>query len=338
MQVEIGNAPSRAAGTKKHDHRSTCRVVAAATFLVASAIQFPAVADEGGVSFWLPGQYGSFAAIAPSVGWTLPMQAYAYSGQAGRNSPTERGRDLAFGLDTDFTALFVAPTYAPDATIFGARPAFSLAFFPGWNEVSADVTAGSARRQRSDSVAGFGDLYPTAQLFWDGGLHNWMAYLTGNIPVGSYDPNRLANLGLGHAAVDAGGAYTYLNSSTGWEFSVTAGLTYNFENPDTNYTSGIDFHADFGLSRSLTEQFFVGLVGYAYVQLTPDKGQPPVLGSFESQTFAIGPQIGYTFQVGDRAIYTNLRGYVEFAAKDRPQGGSIFLTTSIPLSAPAGRK
>ena len=25
-------------------------------------------ADEGGVSYWLPGQYGSFAAIAPAPG------------------------------------------------------------------------------------------------------------------------------------------------------------------------------------------------------------------------------------------------------------------------------
>lgn len=37
-----------------------------------------------------------------------------------------------------------------------------------------------------------------------------MVYVTGNIPIGDYDPNRLANLGLGHSAVDIGGGYTYL--------------------------------------------------------------------------------------------------------------------------------
>jgi hypothetical protein len=29
-----------------------------------------------------------------------------------------------------------------------------------------------------------------------------MTYLTGNIPVGAYDAKRLADLGLGHVAVD----------------------------------------------------------------------------------------------------------------------------------------
>ena len=60
-----------------------------------------------------------------------------------------------------------------------------------------------------------------------------MAYLTGDIPVGAYESNRLANLGIGHAAIDAGGGYTYLNDKTGLEFSAVAGITYNWENTHT---------------------------------------------------------------------------------------------------------
>jgi hypothetical protein len=48
-----------------------------------------------------------------------------------------------------------------------------------------------------------------------------MTYLAGDIPVGSYDPNRLANIGIGHAAIDVGGTYTYLNTKTGTEVSAT---------------------------------------------------------------------------------------------------------------------
>ena len=99
--------------------------------------------------------------------------------------------------------------------------------------------------------------------------------------MGSYDPNRLANLGIGHGAIDVGGAYTYLNPKTGWEFSSTTGFTFNFENTETDYTNGIDWHLDWGVAKFLSKQLFVGLVGYAYVQLTPDKGQPPILGDFE---------------------------------------------------------
>jgi hypothetical protein len=38
-----------------------------------------------------------------------------------------------------------------------------------------------------------------------------MTYVTGDIPVGAYDPTRLANLGIGHGAIDGGGGYTYFN-------------------------------------------------------------------------------------------------------------------------------
>ncbi|TPE49665.1 SphA family protein [Amaricoccus solimangrovi] len=289
--------------------------------------------DEGGASFWLPGQYGSFAAIAPDAGVSLPMQTYYYSGRAGADRGIERGGELSFDLDTSFFAQFFAPTWTPNATWLGARPSFSLAFFPGWNDVSTEVGLDGLAVERSDQVSGWGDIYPTAQLFWSRGVHNWMAYLTGNIPVGDYDPDRLSNLGLGHVAVDAGGAYTYLNTKTGWEFSATSGLTYNFENPDTQYTSGTDWHLDVGMSRFLREKLFVGVVGYAYVQLTSDEGQPEALGDFESRTFAVGPQIGYNFDVNGVPIYANLRGYYEFDVRNRPEGGSVFLTVNIPVSA-----
>jgi hypothetical protein len=295
-------------------------------------LTLPAWADEGGVGFWLPGRYASFAAIAPAPGVSLPMQTYYYGGNAGGDTALPQGGKLTFGLDTGFAAQFIAPTWTPDTRVLGGRPSFSLAFFPGWNTVSADVAvAGGQRFGRSDTTTGFGDLYPNAQLFWNSGVHNWMAYLTGNVPVGAYDASRLANLGLGHGAIDAGGAYTYLDRQTGWEFSATAGLTYNFENPDTDYTSGISSHLDLGFSRSLSEQFFLGLAGFAYVQLTPDEGQPDALGDFKSRTFGIGPQFGYTFEVAGRPVFTSLRGYVEFAVENRPEGGSLFLTVSLPL-------
>jgi hypothetical protein len=38
-----------------------------------------------------------------------------------------------------------------------------------------------------------------------------MVYAAGDIPVGAYDPTRLANIGIGHGAIDGGGSYTYLD-------------------------------------------------------------------------------------------------------------------------------
>jgi len=97
-----------------------------------------------------------------------------------------------------------------------------------------------------------------------------MTYLTGDIPVGFYNSSNLANVGIGHGALDGGVGYTYFDPKTGHEFSVVSGLTGNFENPSTNYTSGIDWHLDWGASQFLTKQVQVGLVGYVYDQVTPD--------------------------------------------------------------------
>ena len=54
---------------------------------------------------------------------------------------------------------------------------------------------------RTDSVSGLADLMPQASVRWNSGVHNWMTYITGNIPIGAYDSARLINLGIGHQAL-----------------------------------------------------------------------------------------------------------------------------------------
>jgi hypothetical protein len=309
----------------------SCLALAA---LAIAAISAPrAAADEGGVSFWLPGQYGSFAAAAPTPGWSMPLVLYNYGGAIGAGRLLPRGRLLSSGLNESFDGLFIAPTFTPATTILGAQPNFSLAFAPAYTSTSAHIGLDPLPASQSDSLFGGSDLYPTAQLFWNSGVHNFMTYLAGNIPVGSYDPNRLSNIGIGHSAIDGGGSYTYLNTKTGTEASATLGFTGNFENPSTHYTNGIDSHLDLGAAQFLSEHFFVGAVGYYYQQLTADHGQLAILGPNESRTRGVGPQIGYNFTVGGVSIYTNLRGYTEFGSYRRLQGHAIYATMSIPLSA-----
>ena len=299
-------------------------------FALLTVLAPAACADEGGVSFWLPGQYGSFAGTPPPSGFSLTTMTYRYSGRAGGELGRGGGR-LTVGLDADALGQFIVPTYTSKGQFLGGTPSFSLAFAPMASRTKADLTLGPWSPSRSDSVTGLADLYPTAQIYWNKGVHNWMAYGTGNIPVGSYDKNRLANLGIGHAAIDMGGAYTYLNPESGWEFSTTVGLTYNFENPHTNYRNGLDSHLDVGVSKFLTEKFYIGGVGYAYQQLTADSGQAPFLGENKSRVFGVGPQIGYMFGPAERPMFTNLKAYFEFGAERRVQGTGAFLTVNAPF-------
>ena len=205
----------------------------------------------------------------------------------------------------------------------------------GWGNSNAKaniaITNIGTELDRRDSVTGFTDLYPIVSIAWNNGNNNWMTYLTGDIPVGDYNSNRLANIGIGHGAVDAGGAYTYFDAAKGHEFSATLGMTYNMENDDTDYKNGVDIHLDWAVSQFLNAHWQVGLVGYAYGQLSDDSGPATADYSVRSSVAAIGPQVGYSFAVNGQAAYMNLRGYWEFAAKDRVEGAAVFAVFSIPL-------
>jgi len=325
------------------------------SFALAALACFPqtAAADEGGVSFWVPGFYGSLAAIPQQPGWSLTSVYYHTSpsadGQVGLSRQVTRGGltanvsgTLSANLDAKADLALAIPSYVFATPVLGGQLALSMMGVYGRSQVDIDAaftgSVGGLGFTRSgsvaDSVTGFGDLYPVAAIRWNAGVHNFIAYATGDIPVGAYDPNRLVNIGIGHGAIDGGGGYTYLDPKTGHELSAVGGFTYNFKNTDTQYQNGVDFHLDWAASQFISKQLFIGLVGYTYQQVTADSGGLPILGDFKSRVNGIGPQIGYMFPVGDMQGYLNVKGYKEFGAENRPEGWNAWLTFSISPAAP----
>jgi hypothetical protein len=171
-------------------------------------------------------------------------------------------------------------------------------------------------------------------LRWNFGVNNYMTYVTGNIPVGVYNPDNLVNLGIGHVATDAGVGYTYFDPQTGNEASGVLGFTYNYENPQTQYQNGVDMHFDWGASHFLTKQWQIGAVGYAYQELSCDSGAGDRVGCFESRVFAAGAQVGYIIPLGKLQGYLNLKAYKEFDGENRPYGWNAWLTFAISQAAP----
>jgi hypothetical protein len=311
-------------------------------------------ADEGGASFWLPGQYASLAAAPQTPGWALAVSYYhssvaaAGSVAAAREILTSRipatvNVNLNLSLSGRADLVTLAPSYTFATPVLGGQLFVSMSGQYGRNASSLAGTltalAGPIVATRTgmlqDSLTSYGDLAPIAALLWSHGVNNYAVYVTGNIPVGDYSPTRLVNIGLGHGAIDAGGAYTYQNAATGIEFSGVAGFTYNFKNPETQYKDGIDFHFDWGASHFLTKQLFVGIAGYAYQEITDDSGQNPILGRFRSRALGVGPQIGYNFPVGNMQGFLGLRGYGEFDTANRAHGWNTWLTFTISPSEPA---
>jgi hypothetical protein len=303
---------------------------------VGTIVSSLAYADEGGVSFWFPGQYGSLAAVPSEPGFSLPLIYYHYSGDASGSMEFSQGGNIRLGLEEDLDMMLAVPTYVFATPVFGGQAQVSVAGAYGRVDVDVDATltgpnGGVLSGSESDTNTNFSDLYPSASLRWNHGVHNTMVYVMGGVPVGSYKVDRLANIGTNHWSLDGGFGYTYLNPETGREFSATAGLTYNFENPDTDYQNGIDFHLDWGASQFLSEQWHMGLVGYFYYQLTGDSGAGAVLGDFKSSVNAIGPQAGYIFKMWGKEAYLNLKGYWEFGAENRPEGWHTWLTLVLPF-------
>ena len=178
------------------------------------------------------------------------------------------------------------------------------------------------------------DVFYQGTLKWNQGVNNEMVYITGNIPSGTYDAGRLANLSFGFVAFDVGGAYTYLNPQTGHEFSVAAGVTYSLTNPDLQYQNGIDFHLDWGASQFVTKNVQVGLAGYYFQQITDDSGPGAKLGGFRGMAVGVGPQLGFLFPVGDMQGYLNVKAYKDLAVENRPEGWSGWVAFALTPKAP----
>jgi hypothetical protein len=339
-------------------------IAAAAIVLVVS--QGPSRADEGGVSFWVPGQFGSLAAVPAQPGWAFADIFYFTDVRAGGQVAAARqitiGRlspTINVSLDANLHARvpsnFVNANYVFATPVLGGQLAMGMTGAFGRPSASVDGTltasvgglAATRTGTISDERFAWADLYPMVSLRWNHGVHNFMVYGTGDIPVGTYDSSNLANLGIGHGAADGGVGYTYFNPATGHEFSAVTGITYNLVNNQTGYQNGIDWHLDWGASQFISKQVFIGAVGYFYQQLTPDRGQSPLLGDFKSRVIGVGPQIGFLFPVGDMQGYLNLKGYGEFAAENRPAGWNAWVTFAIspaakpepgPLARPVVRK
>jgi hypothetical protein len=304
-------------------------------------------ADESGASFWSPGTFANLAAVPGEPGWSFSATYFHATLMGGSNQATADTlprfprATLTVQLDADIKTnvdlAILTPAYTFATPVWGGRLGFNL-FIPvgtARTQIDALVTGAlgpigfATQNSVSDRLISFGDPAPQLSLKWNEGVNNFMVYSRGGIPIGDYDPDRIVNLGDGHASWDNGFGYTYFNTTTGLEFSAVSGLTYNFTNPHTDYQNGIDWHVDLEASRFLSKQFYVGAVGYSFNQLTGDTGTGATLGAYISRISAVGPEVGVLFPVGQMQGSLNLRGYWEFAAQNRSSGWNTWLVFSI---------
>ena len=116
--------------------RALMKAFALALVSVVVAVPMPAMADEGGVSFWLPGFFGSLAAAPQQPGWSLTSIYYHTSVSAGadvaRAREFEIGRiplnltaNVSANLDARADLALALPTYTFATPVLGPSRAGS---------------------------------------------------------------------------------------------------------------------------------------------------------------------------------------------------------------------
>ena len=314
------------------------RVVRTGLYLpIVLAFTSPALAAEGGTGWYLLGSKTELSGYLPPPGVYAQSLNYYYTGNANADLNIA-GLTLSGGIDAD--AFYSLPTalWVLDQPILGGHFALSATGVIGWKDVRAGASlTGPGGATISTDIEGedfnFGDPVLGATLGWHEGKFNWTVGTLVNVPIGFWEKGNLSNIGFNHWGVDATAAMTWLDPELGLELSTAVGLTFNFENHDTDYTSGTELHAEFAATKIMSQQFSFGLVGYYYDQITGDSGKGAKLGDFKGQVLGIGPALNYTFMAGQTPIATNLRYFHEFDVENRLSGEAFFLVVTVPVTS-----
>ena len=312
-------------------------------------------AAENAVGFYLLGTKGSMAGFVPPPGTYFIDVNYYYagdtSGSAAVGVALRRLGNLTIEADVNIDAnayvnmpsvLWVAP-----GKVLGGSVGFGAIVPVGRKSVDVDLdvlatltlppplnrTLQVGRRFNfEDSSTEFGDPVLNALIGWHQGNWHWNIGTLVNVPIGPWSNDSISNIAFNHWAVDTTAAVTWLDPKIGFEVSSAAGFTFNWENPDTDYKTGTEFHVEWALLQHFSKTFAVGVVGYHYQQVTGDSGAGATLGDFEGRVTALGPAVTYSFLLGKIPVSTQWSWLHEFDVENRLEGDVGLLTVSMPLS------
>jgi hypothetical protein len=182
---------------------------------------------------------------------------------------------------------------------------------------------------RTDSRWGTGDLVVDPLLLsWHSKNWHVATGLDIIVPIGTYDKDKLANLGRNYWTFEPVFAATYL-SDGGIEVSGKFMYDINTKNDDTKYLSGQEFHFDYTVGYHMDKSLTLGLGGYCYWQVTDDEvsGIKVSPDGFKGRVYAIGPQVQYNY----KNMSVTLKWQKEFEAQYKPEGDKLWLNFMWPL-------
>lgn len=286
----------------------TRKTTAWAALLAAASIS-AAHASEGGGSGYPNGSEGFFAGAVPPPGTYLILYGSHYWGD---KLKIENAPDL----DIDLHASAIVPRliHMTNIKILGAD--WGMHAILPLVHVDLDIPALGLSTSRN----GIGDLTVNPFILaWHTKNFHWATGLDIVVPIGTYDRSEAVNIGRNYWTVEPLFAATYI-SDGGFELSGKFMFDINFENPDTNYRTGNEFHFDYTVAQKFGD-WTVGVGGYFYTQVEDDDAPAGTAAMGRGLAFAIGPQVKYDY-AGMSFIG---KWQHEALVENRPQGEQFWL-------------
>lgn len=296
-------------------------------------------ATEGGGSHYMAGSRGDFAmALLGPAGWYF-RNDLSYS--TGDINALVVGNTVYAGATQDVWVDNIKIIYLAERGLLDGRFGAVLSV-PVVLDAEASADLVSPPIQREGNRTGFADMNMTVFNNWKFGNFSYSGGLTIYAPTGSYDADRLINLGRNYWTFDFMFASTWLNPKRGHELSYTIGYMVNTENTDTSYQSGDEFHLDLHVAQHFSQKFAVGIGGYYYKQITDDDGPlldnanallPTIgakpLGGNRAEAYGLGPAIKYATQLGDRDVNLIAKWLHDFDTTHRFESDMVMFSVAF---------
>ena len=296
---------------------------------------------EGGLGAYQLGSRGSMSGYVPPPGQYFDIDVIWFDGEV--DIVSLGGAVLT---DVEVTGTIIKPnmTWAFDSDVISGTPAINIQLPFASADIDFSSVLGANVVNLKDDESGFGDPVFTGMVGWhdDNWHHNLGASLF--VPWGKYDPSSIdpatrsidvLSTGKNKYALQPFANLTYLNPKTGREASGSISLTFNEENPATNYKTGTEFIFEGALAQNLPNGWRLGLGAYHYNQLSDDSGegaenfkQTIGVSSLKARVSGLGLIANYSTKVYGRSASILGRYYNEFNAKNRFESRQFWLSFS----------
>lgn len=312
------------------------KIIFFSVLVVGQACTTSVLAEEGGSGHYMPGSMASFIDSVPTTpAFLARLNIIAYDGSVSPTFSLPIAGVLYTGVDATIMGYGLTLVWRPDLSFIGQDWSYAMSTTIPLLSVEVSGSAASSRLpDRSidldDTETGIGDILIQPVMLSriitpDFKINSRLTIYT---PTGKYTAGKIANTGKNFWTFSPSLEFMYFGQKNGIEASLFAGMDFNTENKDTNYTSGTQLHFD----GTLAQHFPLwgglaggGVSGYYYQQVNGDSGDGATLGDFKAMTTGLGPVLSYNKKIGEHSVTGELKWLHEFDTRKRLEGDTVFL-------------